>query len=137
MVLMRLWDERDRNLNQLDEQTYDGLGGAQNIVRTHLDNVMSDKFVDDKQRDIAARLFQYLVTPETEKIAPRPAALPAWIHEPIERVEPVINLLSASDVRILRPVDVMVGQRTPQRYEIFHDVLAPAVLAWRTRFIAE
>ena len=136
MVLMRLWAERDRKTNQLDEQTYDRLGGSQNIVRTHLDNVMRDKFVNDENRHIAARLFQYLVTPENEKIALSQAVLGAWIHESVERVEPVINLLSASDVRILRPVD-MVGQKAPQRYEIFHDVLAPAILGWRTRFIAE
>jgi len=134
MVLTRLWGERDRTTNCLDEKTYDRLEGAQNIVRTHLDNVMRDKFADDQQRGIAARLFQYLVTPDNEKIALSQNVLAEWINEPVELILPVINLLSASEVRILRPV---VVQNMPGRYEIFHDVLAPAILAWRTRFRVE
>lgn len=133
MVLTRLWDERNPDTNALELGTYERLGGAETIVRTHLDKVMSEKFDDDDGRDIAARLFHHLVTPSGNKIALNQDDLAFYIREEPPRVTPVVNLLSASDVRILRPVDVRPGQQSPQRYEIFHDVLAPAILDWRTR----
>ena len=49
------------------------------------------------------------------------------------RLEPVLGTLDAA--RILRRVPGRSGG--PPRYEIFHDVLAPAVLAWRTRHESE
>ena len=49
------------------------------------------------------------------------------------RLEPVLGALDAA--RILRRVPGRGGG--PPRYEIFHDVLAPAVLAWRARHESE
>src|SRR5262249_20276592 len=45
-------------------------------------------------------------------------------------VAPVLAALAAQ--RILRPVPGVPGSDLP-RYEIYHDILAAAVLAWRTR----
>jgi hypothetical protein len=38
-------------------------------------------------------------------------------------------------VRILRPVQTPVGESSAPRYEIFHDVLAAAILDWRVRSV--
>lgn len=48
-----------------------------------------------------------------------------------------MDKLAGGDVRLLRPVAPPSDQPTEPRYEIFHDVLAPAVLDWRTRYVQE
>jgi hypothetical protein len=50
------------------------------------------------------------------------------------RVREVLEQLS--DSRILRPVPPPMGSNEP-RYEIFHDVMAPAVLDWRRHYVAD
>jgi hypothetical protein len=54
-----------------------------------------------------------------------------------DEVRPVLERLSGSDVRILRPVPRPFGQEGDTRYEIFHDVLAQAVLDWRSRYLKD
>jgi hypothetical protein len=46
----------------------------------------------------------------------------------------VLDRLSAPDARILRTVAAPSGADEEPHYEIFHDVLAPAVLGWRAVF---
>ena len=46
--------------------------------------------------------------------------------------------MSASGIRILRPVAPPPDQlNAPTRYEIFHDVAAPAMLDWRRRYLQQ
>jgi tetratricopeptide (TPR) repeat protein len=48
-------------------------------------------------------------------------------------VQAILNRLGAPDMRILRTVQ---APEQPVRYEIFHDVLARAILDWRGRYVA-
>ncbi len=68
LVMTRLWDEELRaGSHILRLETMDRLGGAERIVRTHLDAVMSTLLPNEQE--IAASIFHYLVTPSGTKIA--------------------------------------------------------------------
>ena len=68
LVMTRLWaEERKRGSQLIRRETLTSLGGAGEIVRTHLDAVMSD--LTEQQRETAAEIFRYLVTPSGMKIA--------------------------------------------------------------------
>lgn len=133
MVLTRLWDqERANGSQQLRLKTYEELGRAINIARTHLDNMMAK--LSGPQLDTAAKLLRYLVTPTGSKIAQESSALASWSEVPEAEVQEFLTRLTAPDMRILKTVQTP-GQ--PVRYEIFHDVLAPAILDWRARYVQE
>ena len=85
--------------------------------------------LDDEQQDVAAEVFNHLVTPSGTKIAHDASDLAGYLGTTSQQLEPVLALLAAQ--RILRPVPASrVGL---PRYEIYHDILADAVLAWRAR----
>jgi hypothetical protein len=135
LVMTRLWDEEMRADSQvLRRETLDRLGGAKRIVRTHLDEVMN--MLAPGEQKAAARAFHYLVTPSGTKIAHTVPDLTEYAKLPQKQLSPVLDRLSQPAIRILRPVVPPPDQPTAQRYEIFHDVLAPAVLDWRSRYIA-
>jgi WD40 repeat protein len=113
-------------------ETLKRLGGAQKIVRTHLDEAMSELKPDEQ--DAAATIFRQLVTPSGTKIAHTVPDLADYARLPQDELTPVLEHLSGGDVRILRPVAPPPGQLDGGRYEIFHDVLAPAILDWRARY---
>ncbi len=127
LVLARLWDEERRAGSRvLRLETLERLGGAERIVRTHLDVALGALGPDDQE--IAAGIFRYLVTPSGTKIAHRVDDLAEYAGYSSEAVAPVLTRLAAGDVRVLRPV----GE---DAYEIYHDVLAVAVLDWRGRYL--
>jgi tetratricopeptide (TPR) repeat protein len=133
LVMTRLWDEeRALDSNTLRWQTFEKLGRAENIARTHLDTMMLK--LTATERDEAAELLRYLVTPSGSKIAQEPAALASWTEMQESAVHAILTRLSNQDMRILRQVQVP-GQS--DRYEIFHDVLAQAILNWRRRYTAQ
>jgi WD40 repeat protein len=128
LVLERLWEvERQRGADELRVLTLAELGGAERIVEEHLERALAG--LDAGERDLVARLFNYLVTPSGTKISHAVDDLARYADEDPNRLEPVLAALDAA--RILRRVPGRGGG--PPRYEIFHDVLAPAVLAWRDR----
>ncbi len=133
MVLMRLWNEEmAAGSHLLRLETLQRLGGAQSIVRTHLDTVMNK--LPESERDIAARLFRYLVTPSGMKIAHTPADLASYVELPDADASRVLMLLGSPEVRILRSVSPPPDQPDNLRYEIFHDVLGASILDWRRRY---
>ncbi len=68
LVLTRLWaEEMAAGSQELRADTLDRFGGAQHIVRTHLDEVMAQ--LPPNRQQIAARVFRQLVTPSGTKIA--------------------------------------------------------------------
>jgi hypothetical protein len=130
--MIRLWEEEMRAGSRvLRRETLARLGGAKQIVRTHLDQIM-DK-VSEGERDAASRLLDFLVTPSGTKIAHSLADLAYFAKLPPGQVQPLLTMLAAPQARVLRAV-VTSGDRT-ERYEIFHDVLGAAILDWRTRYV--
>jgi WD40 repeat protein len=77
-------------------------------------------------------MFDHLVTPSGSKIAHRPRDLAQYAEVGESEVMPVLEALGRD--RIVRAVD---GAGGGERYEIFHDVLADGVLAWRARRVIE
>ncbi len=136
LVMTRLWDEElAAGSRVLRLETLNRLGGAKQIVRTHLDAALRE--LSSEQQEVASRLFRYLVTPSGAKIALTIPDLADLAEVPETRIRPVLEKLSRGEVRILRPIAPPSDQATTPRYEIFHDVIAPGVLDWRTRFEAE
>src|SRR5262249_51187592 len=92
------------------------------------------------ERDAAASAFQYLVTRSGTKIAYPVLDLAGEAGLEEAQLTSVLAKLSRGEVRILRQVGPAPGQPAEsryERYEIFHDVLAPAILGWRTRYVQE
>ena len=130
LVMQRLWDEeRAAGSDTLRVATLERLGGAQQIVEEHLEGALAE--LTPEQKDVAARLFNHLVTPSGTKIAHEVADLADFGQISIEELRPIVETLS--ERRIVRSVEEGEGVR----YEIFHDVLAQPVLAWRTRHRTE
>ncbi len=134
LVMTRLWEEEKRaGSRTLRLETLDRLGGAESIVQTHLDATM--RALSANEQDDAARVFHFLVTPSGTKIAHTVRDLAHYSRVSEDELGPVLNRLSEPDVRILRPIAPPPDQPQVPRYEIFHDVLAPAILAWRARYV--
>jgi WD40 repeat protein len=131
LVLERLWEvERAQGSHRLRLATLDQLGGAAHIVEDHLERAMSE--LSPEQKDAAAAIYNHLVTPSGTKIAHRARDLAGYAAVDEAETEQVLQRLV--EERIVRAGED--GAAGP-RYEIFHDVLADAVLAWRTRHEAE
>jgi WD40 repeat protein len=127
LVLERLWQvERERGSSLLRLATLGELGGAESIVRAHLERALGS--LEPAEQDVAATMFDHLVTPSGSKIAHRPRDLAQYAEVGESEVRPVLDALGRE--RIVRAVD---GTGGGERYEIFHDVLADGVLAWRAR----
>jgi WD40 repeat protein len=130
LVMTRLWNkEMQSGSSCLRLTTLSQLGGAKQIVQSHLDSVLNK--LPTSQQAMCARMFRYLVTPRGCKIAHETADLVAFAEQPHEKVGPLLEKLADPGTHLLRR---MVQ---PERYEIFHDVLGPAVLDWRTRYNKE
>ncbi len=134
LVMNRLW-ERERELKScvLRLQTLEDLGGAESIVKTHLDKTMDNLPLDEQEA--AASVFHYLVTPSGTKIAQTLADLANYGNVEVSALGPLLQKLSRQETRIVRPVDPPLDRPMALRYEIFHDVLAPAILDWRARHV--
>jgi WD40 repeat protein len=126
LVLERIWDEeRAAGSDRLRASTLVSLGGAESIVRAHLRRAVHE--LTAEQRDVAADVFRFLVTPSGAKIAHGVGDLAEYASVDEQRLVPVLSTLGRE--RIVRTVDGAGSNGA--RYEIFHDVLGEAVLAWR------
>src|SRR6185369_696298 len=133
LVMTRLWKEEMReNSKVLRLETLTRLKGAENIVRSHLDETM-DALTPEKQA-IAAAVFHYLVTPGGTKIAHTIPDLADYSRLPKERLGSTLEELASGETRILRVIEPPPDRPGQQRYEIFHDVLGAAILDWRARY---
>jgi Novel STAND NTPase 1 len=127
LVLTRLWEEESAaGSRMLRLETLDRLGGAERIVPAHLDAAMAH--LPRPERDLAARVLRFLVTPSGTKIALRASDLAAYAKVSADKVGLLLDRLSGQQARILRGTD-------DGRYEIYHDVLAAAILDWRARHL--
>lgn len=135
-VLMHLWKEENRSgSRRLRLETLKRLGGAENIVRMHLDETMSS--LKPEEQEVAAQVFRYLVTPSRTKIAYIVPDLSNLTGLKQADLSKVLETLSSQSVRILRPVAPPPNLQGEQSYEIFHDVLASSILDWRARYTKE
>jgi hypothetical protein len=141
LVMTRIWEtERKAGSRRLREQTLlRELGGAEQIVREHLDAVMNGLPIVEKE--VAAAIFKYLVTPVGGKIAHAVESLIKYGLEETDCTEQdvknLLRRLEAGNQRILYPLKLRAGQAELDGYQIFHDALAPAILGWRTRYLIE
>ena len=130
-MLERLWNvERERGSSRLRLTTLRELGGATRIVEEHLERAMS--ILSPEEQDAAAAMYNHLVTPSGTKIAHRAGDLARYASVDEAEAGRVLDRLVRE--RIVRAAED--GAAGPQ-YEIFHDVLADAVLAWRAKHEAE
>jgi hypothetical protein len=139
VVLTALWEkEAEQGSQTLRARTLVELGGAEQLVRDRLDERMNR--LDAGEQEIAANVARFLVTPSGAKIAWAADDLAALAYPERDlaewaspQVALVLAKLAEGDTRILRPVPP--GGQGPTRYEIFHDILGPAILDWRARYI--
>ena len=121
LVLERVWDEEQGSGSQvLRRSALERLGGAQAIVGAHLERALSA--LPPRDADIATNALRFLVTPSRTKIAHTLDDLVGYTNESPVVLQRVLERLAAQ--RVLRAGD-------GGRYEIFHDVLAEPLLAWR------
>lgn len=135
LVLTRLWQEElGAHSRVLRLETLRRLGGASEIVKRHVDSALDALTVSE--RDAAARIFQYLVTPAGTKIALGVDDLYSNAGMSAEDLRALLVKLSSGESRILTSVAPAPDQPARERYQIFHDVLAEKVLDWRRRYVA-
>ena len=125
LVMERLWEvEREQESSVLRTETLEALGGAAQIVAAHLERAMDA--LSPGQQETASELLRQLVTPSGAKIAHAASDLAGYANVPEDEATVVLRALA--ERRILRPGD-------DGRFEIYHDVLAAPVLAWRARYV--
>jgi hypothetical protein len=131
LVMARLWEvETEGGSNTLRLETLRRLGGAAQIVHGHLEHAMAE--LSPRQKDAAAAMYNFLVTPSGTKIAHGVSDLAGYAE--IDEVEAADVLRRLAAERIVRASS---DDGAATRYEIYHDVLADAVAAWRNRHRAE
>jgi WD40 repeat protein len=126
LVMATIWDrERADGSHELRLSTLQGLEGVRKVVDSHLG--MALHALGSGERATAVDVFDHLVTPSGGKIAESIPDLAARTGHTERQVEDVLEKLDHE--RIVRPVPAPPGQdpRRFRRYEIFHDVLAPAI----------
>jgi WD40 repeat protein len=143
LVMERLWQEEIKKRSHcLRLQTLTELGRAAGIAERHLNEKMELLSENERDIDIAANVFHYLVTPSGGKQAYRAfdlAELANREQRKGDRTEPIaedeldlwLDKLTQKEFRLLRPV----GKRPNLSYEIFHDMLAKPILAWLAGYV--
>ena len=126
LVMDAVWrQERAEDSGKLRLSTLQNLKGVERIVDTHLGNAF--RALDKDERQTAIDMFDHLVTPSGGKIAESVPDLAKRTGHSEEQIGSVLDELDHA--RIVRPVPASPGQDPMRfrRYEIFHDVLAPAI----------
>jgi cell division protein FtsB len=131
LVLERLWRatvaDGDRVLTRA---TLEALGGARQIVENHLLQALGR--LTPPEQDAASDCFRFLVSSSKTKIAHPAADLAEWTRRPESQVTTVLDkLCTAESGRILRAIPAAPDQPPGVSYELFHDLLAEPILAWR------
>ena len=120
----KLWDaEMQTGSRVLQLATLQRLGGSEKIVQDHVAAEM--RRISDHERNLSANIFRFLVMPAGGRDRATHRRSGRGRGPASEEVVPLLEKLAS--VRILS------RSYPPERYEIFHDVLAPAVLDWRAK----
>ena len=126
LVMETVWErERAEGSHELRLSTLQNLRGVRMIVNAHLGKALSA--LSGSERQAAIDMFDHLVTPSGGKIA---ESVPDLAHRTGHSETQVGSVLDKLDhERIVRPIPAAPGQDPMRfrRYEIFHDVLTPAI----------
>jgi WD40 repeat protein len=126
LVLERLWErERELGSHELRLATLRAIGGARAVVREHVRGALDA--LPLAEQEAAARVVRQLVTPSGRKVSHEPSDLAEYAEVEDAELRRLLERLGRE--RIVRGVNGMQG--APTRYEIFHDVLGPPILAWQ------
>ncbi|HEY1565066.1 MAG TPA: hypothetical protein VGF72_10310, partial [Gaiellaceae bacterium] len=126
LVLERLWDrERESGSRELRLATLREIGGTRAVVREHVQGALERLTLTEQEA--AARIVRQLVTPSGRKVSHEPADLAEYAAVEPDELRRLLETLGRE--RIVRGVNGTHG--SPTRYEIFHDVLGPPMLAWQ------
>ena len=126
LVLERLWErEQEVGSHELRLRTFREIGGARAIVREHVQGALER--LPLAEQEAAARVVRQLVTPSGRKVSHEPSDLAEYAQVEDVQLRRLLDTLGRE--RIVRGVNGMQG--LPTRYEIFHDVLGPPILAWQ------
>jgi WD40 repeat protein len=126
LVLERLWErEREAGSRELRLATFRAIGGARAVVREHVRGALDA--LPLAEQEAAARVVRQLVTPSGRKVSHEPSDLAEYAEVEDTELRHLLERLGRE--RIVRGVNGMQG--APTRYEIFHDVLGPPILAWQ------
>lgn len=133
LVMNRLWNSAFiEGKTVLTFELFRALGETENIVRTHLDQELYA--LSSEEQEYAANMFRFLVTPSGSKIAYSASDLASYTQIPETRLPSLLEKLSHSDTRILRPVKAVGRDSNVPLYEIYHDMLAASILDWQLRY---
>ena len=126
LVLERLWErEQESGSRELRLSTLRAIGGARAVVREHVRGALNA--LPLVEQEAAARVVRQLVTPSGRKVSHEPSDLAEYADVDDAELRRLLERLGRE--RIVRGVNGMQG--APTRYEIFHDVLGPPILAWQ------
>ena len=132
LVMSRLWEARGPSGPYvLRRETLEALGGVDGVVEGYVTGKL--EALDPPRQAQAAEILEHLVTPSRLRIAQRASDLAGFAGVAESELEPLLEELSESS--ILRPV--AGSDASDSRYEVRHDSLADAVLAWRTHYVTE
>ena len=126
LVLERLWEqEREAESRTLRLATFRRIGGSRAVVHEHVQNALEQ--LSAPEQEAAARVMRQLVTPSGRKLSHEAADLAEYAAVEPAQLRDLLEELARR--RIVRGVDGTPGAAA--RYEIFHDVLGPPLLAWQ------
>jgi hypothetical protein len=132
VVMQRIWEEeRAQGSSTLRYETLERLGGARAIVSRHLEEAVAP--LTEPERATAAAVFRFLVTPAGATLALTVPDLAEFTDKPVAEVRAVVERLAGREHRILRLASASQGSAEP-RYQIFHDLLAAPIQAWRRTY---
>jgi WD40 repeat protein len=127
LVLERLWEqERAAGSRTLRLATLSEIGGARAVVREHVQGALERLTLPEQEA--AARVVRQLVTPSGRKVSHEAADLAEYAAVDAAELRALLETLSRE--RLVRGVNGTPG--APTRYEIYHDVLGPPILAWQS-----
>jgi WD40 repeat protein len=126
LVLERLWEhEREDGSRELRLSTFQRIGGSRAVVDEHVQGALAQLGAAEQER--AAGVMRQLVTPSGRKLSHEAADLAEYANVEPAQLRDLLEELGRR--RIVRAVNGTPG--APTRYEIFHDVLGPPIVAWQ------
>jgi hypothetical protein len=131
LVMKRLWEtELAKGSRKLRLETLEELGGAQMIIATHVDRALGG--LPDDDREAAVDIFRHLVAPSGTKIALTASDLAEYTGRSVNEATVLLERLTR-ETGILVAIAPAPGREGGMRFEISHDLLAPAILDWGRR----